>query len=471
MWRYAPDIDPTTPEIYTDMTRMLPTPWGTYRTCPTIVATGSGTGSNVPNGSEVFLKVDGTQRWVVGAGNTIYDSTDDGANFTSRGGAAYTTSGLWTFAQFGDQTIAANINVATQVSTTGNFGDLGGSPPKAACICVQSNAVILANINGGTAYTDGWHASDVADSTNWSTGESASGRLIQTPGPIRALTAFSGRVYAFKDNSFYEGIYVGGVVKWSWRLVNSAIGACGPYAVATDGNVLFFYGNAGAYTFDGTNLQKVDAGVDRTLAAAVPPAVAVHVIYSYKERCFLIGSTPASFFAYCVDSGLWGKGGDSISTAGTIPSFFVRVPYGVTRRGFWVASTTYSAYTATGTDYASQASDLKTGWIGSDDQVTNISGVVAAFCPAPDYSYNNGHDTTYPARLTHKIAMTRAATMAATSASPVNLNTTTGRFDTNASARWHEFTIADTGGAVSGLKGGMDVAAIIPLIAKPAGRN
>lgn len=469
MWRYAPDIDPTTPEIYTDMTRMLPTPWGTYRTCPTMVATGSGTGSNAPNGSEVFLKVDGTQRWVVGAGNTIYDSTDDGATFTSRGGAAYSPSGLWTFAQFGNQTIAANIAIATQMSTTGNFAALSGSPPKAACVCVQSNAVILANTNDGTAYTDGWYASDVGDSTNWSTGESANGRLIQTPGPIRALIAFSGRVYAFKDNSFYEGIYVGGQVKWSWRLVNASIGACGPYAVATDGLVLFFYGNAGAYIFDGVNVQKVDSVVDRTLASTIPPSTAAHVIYSYKERIFLIGNSPASFFSYCVDSGQWGKGGDSIASA-AIPSAFVRVPYGVTRRGFWLVSTTYSAYTATGTDYTFQASDLKTGWIGSDEQVTNVSGVVANFVPAGDYSYNNGHGATYPARMTHKTCMTRAGTMASTSASPVSLNRTTGRFDTNASARWHEFTIADTGGAVSGLQGGMEVSGINLIVARPAGR-
>jgi hypothetical protein len=475
MWRFAPDVDPTTPEIYTAMSRMIPTPWGTYRTGPSISGTfGSGGAvSGTPVGSALLAKTDGTTRWVVGTPTKLYDSDATGTTFTDRSGAATfsaadyvsNSSKRWQFAQFGDVTIAVQLGNNPQASSSGNFADLGGSPPKAACVAVQSNAVILANVNTGSAVGDGWYASDVGDHTNWSTGEAANGRLLQTPGDIKCLIAFKGVVLAFKETSVYEGQYVGGTVKWAWRLLHPTIGTSSASGVATNGQLLFVYGLSGAYIYDGAQFTRVDQGVEKYAQTNFAPDVTNDVIYSYKEQLFCIYALTRQFMAYCPATGLWSAGLDAPASASTtiVRLTPVKMLPGYARRVVYSTSVPNTeARELTGADYSNGGallSSVTTGWIGNDLTVTNVTDVIPQFVPAGDYSYNNGHGSTYPAVLTHKTAMTRAATMASTSASPVTMNTTTGRFNVNVSARWHEFTITD-GSQLTGNEGGMELSGI-----------
>jgi hypothetical protein len=471
MWRYQPDVDPTTPEVYTALARMIPTAWGTYRTSPSATTLGSVNMGSALNyyGSAILIKTDGTARWIFGVDTRLYDSTDDGANWTNRSGAAYsagigTPTKIWQFAQFGDVSLACQLGDNIQASSSGNFADLAGSPPKAALICVQSNAVVIANYNNGSAVTDGWFTSDVADHTNWSTGESASGRLIQTPGAITCLIAYQGRVIAFKDSSIYEGQYVGGVVKWSWRLLHTGIGVSSPNAAATDGRLLFFVGQNGAWVYDGASFSRVDQGLERTLVADRGTSCAV--VYSSKEQIFCVYAgfpdTSGTFYAYCPATQLWGIGfdGEGAGAQVSIGGGPVQVPVNYARRRLDRPATNFMfAYRVDGTSYTRDPSSVTTGWIGSDEKMTDVTRVIPLFVPAGDYSYNNGTASTKKATLTVKSAYTRGATMAAITASPVSIDHNRGRFDVLHQNRWFEFKVQDTDGT-TGATGGMELAGI-----------
>lgn len=467
MWRFAPDLDPTTPGIYTDMVRMIPTPWGTYRTSPSATPTAQTVSFNqAPNGSALLLRTDGTARWVVGTPSKLYDSDETGAVFTDRSGANYGSSYTypWQFAQYGNVTLAVKLDVAPQASTTGNFANLAGTPPKAALIAVQSNAVILANYNDGSAVPDGWWASDVGDHTQWTPGvgvDSAYGRLIQTPGPITALFAFGNDVYAFKRSSIYRGTYVGAPIYWNWTLVHNAVGVSNPNAVASDGQQMFFVGDAGAYLFDGATLTRIDMGVQKYFASSFSSAQnSLCAVWSSSERLFIYGLT--SYAAYCPDSQLWGAGYEAPEAINHYINSMTKVPPGYTRRGIIYVTDVVNkhiTYTATGTNYKFQYSSVRTGRIGNDNTITNVTSVIPLFVSDGSYLYKNGTNTTYPASILHSVAATRGDLLF--NDVKTSINTITGRFDVNRAARWHRFRIQDSDGTELDLQGGMELAGIL----------
>jgi hypothetical protein len=158
----------------------------------------------------------GTREYVVTAAKIFeYSAT----TLTDRtGGVAVGSNPM--MAQFGAITLCVMGNATATVSSNGgNFAALAGAPKGEIVLVVDGAALIL---NTDTS-PDGWAASDVFDYTNWTTGEAASGRLLDTPGPILAGCAFGGYAYAFKATSIYRGNYVGGQVKWEWHLVWSGV--------------------------------------------------------------------------------------------------------------------------------------------------------------------------------------------------------------------------------------------------------
>lgn len=216
------------PSAWFDVNGVWPTPRGTYESAArgdsgtSMSATGAVT---VSTRYAFQAKTLSSRREYVLMSNSAASSRElweySGGTLTART-LANAFSLYPMMAQFGDATIlAAGVGNATMVSTGGNFSALGGSPPSAEIVVVQSNSVVLLNTS---ASTDGWHASDVADHTNWSTGESASGRLIATPGPITAAVPFGNDIIVFKANSIYRLRYVGGLVKWMSELIWNGLG-------------------------------------------------------------------------------------------------------------------------------------------------------------------------------------------------------------------------------------------------------
>lgn len=262
---FAPDLDISTPGIILDSApgtygiAFIPTINGIAPPKTLRVAFPSALASPC-KGSAAVRKVDDSRRLFAGTQTKLYEA---GSTWTDVSGATYTggVDNRWRFAQFGNDTIATNFADAMQVSaSSGAFSALGGSPPKAAIVETCQGFVMAFDYNDGVnIYHDGWWCSALQNDGSWSPSiatQAANGRLLDTPGSIRAARAMGNIMVAYKERSMYMGFYDGPPVIWRWQLVPGEIGAVSQEAVV---NVLIngspaqiFAGFDGFYIFDGT---------------------------------------------------------------------------------------------------------------------------------------------------------------------------------------------------------------------------
>lgn len=281
MRKWQPYGNPRDPGALISITNLYPTESGTYRPGPTFTAKGTAAAGPATPGTTYAawcgLKVDGTGVGYVGTSTKLYEiSTLSTGSFTDRSKGGGYSGSSWCFAQFGNISIATNLDDAVQSrDATGSsaFADLAGTPPKAKIVVTQSNCVLLFNTNGGTAYQDGYATSDVGDHTNWTTGEAVSGRILTRPGPITAAVAVRDEVIVFKRNSIFRMKYEGAPLFWSVTLLADGIGTSRPSMVASCGDFIFFMGDAGAFIYDGATFRPMSEGFDN-LGTFVLPAYA-----------------------------------------------------------------------------------------------------------------------------------------------------------------------------------------------------
>ncbi len=298
------------------MDGMWPTTFGSYATIDYLDSgtTATATGSTGP-----------IIAWCANTLSSRREYVFDGSKIFEYSAGAYTdrTGGVTVGSfphptQYGDVSIVAMGTAnPTCKSTGGNFSALAGSP-NCEILLTVANAVLALNTNTSA---DGWAASDVGDYTNWSTGESASGRLIQTPGPITAGVSFGNYAIVFKADAIYRISYVGGVVKWATELLYRGIGCQSrngsslqaKYMACAGGGVVFFVGyydstlsSSYFYTFDGVSAPK--------RANPVTTAVEGYVNYNPQTDTFAVFSGTAGGgtftvieYFYCRSQDAWGK--------------------------------------------------------------------------------------------------------------------------------------------------------------------
>lgn len=226
--------EPDAPGVWYDVDDMWPTKRGSYETADYSSATSySALSANAVIYAFAGQALTGKREYLIadsgaGAGaGKIWELTG-GALVDRTGGVTAGAIGTPMMAMYGSIVILVNgVSQPTVSSSGGNFSALAGAP-RAEIVVVQSNAVVCFNTN---ANVDGWHASDVGDYTNWTTGESASGRIITTPGPILAAVPFGRDILVFKSSAIYRMTYVGGVVKWQISIAWNGLGVA--YSDAT----------------------------------------------------------------------------------------------------------------------------------------------------------------------------------------------------------------------------------------------
>lgn len=233
---------PDDPGSWFDVDGMWPEPTGAYATMNYLdsgtAATATGTGDPV---YAFCAKTLSSRREYVVATNIFEYSA--GAYTDRTGGVTVGSAPM--MAQYGDVTVCAmGASTATAYSTGANFAALAGAP-QAEIVLPVANALLYLNTNTSA---DGWATSDVGDYTNYTTGESSSGRLIQTPGAITAGVAFGNYAIVFKADAIYRITYVGGQVKWATELIYNGIGCqtllsgYPKYAACSGGGSIIFPG-------------------------------------------------------------------------------------------------------------------------------------------------------------------------------------------------------------------------------------
>lgn len=451
---FAPDIDPTTPGVVLDCTNMVPSIRG-MKAAPSLVNPGMPALPSKVLGGATLVKLDNTSRLIVGTQTKLYEEIAGAWNDVSRVSSAYTgaASSVWRFTQFGNATVATNDADVLQQSTTGAFSDITGAP-KAAIIETVAGFVFAFNTVDPTYGTrpDGWWNSGLYDHTVWTPSQAtqcANGRIIDTPGEIRAGRALGPDIVVYKETSMYYGTYQGPPIIWAFNVISNQIGAPCQEAVVSIGTAHLFLGNDNFYSFDGTRPTPIGDSVknwffrdqNRSYKQTV---VSVHdrlnsLVYWYYVSTQSTGAIDSAI-VYNYKTGQWGRANRAIeaavdfingqitwSTLGTIADVWQDLPAVPYNSPFWtsvatqpsIIDTTHTIQTLTG---AAGQSAITTGDFGDDESYSLLQYVRMRFAQDPTSATMSTQERT---------------TLGGLFTPGITTDLYDGKFDVDASARYH----------------------------------
>lgn len=283
---FAPDADPTTPGVITSATNFIPYQNGMM---------GAPTGQNplgVPalsaacHGATVVEKLDATRRIIAGTTSKLYElSSGSWSDVSKAGGYTGGSDTAWSFAQFGDATLAANGVDKIQRSTTGAFASISSAP--IAEIVFSVGSFVMALDTSDATYgdqSDRWWCSASYDDSDWTPALSTlctTARLVSSPGPITAGGRLGEYAVVYKKKAIYLGQYVGAPSVWDFIQVPGGEAGCiGKNAWCYIGSAHFIVGSDNFYLFDGTRPAAIGTGIVREwfFANAEPTLL-------YKVKC------------------------------------------------------------------------------------------------------------------------------------------------------------------------------------------
>lgn len=289
---FAPDVDPTQPGVITDCINMVPSMRG-MKAAGAGADIGVGAVTDDPLDVATLMQLDGSARTFAGCLTAIYENVSGLWTDVSKVGGYTNTATSWCFAQFGNVSLATNYINPVQFTTTGDFADLTGSPPKAKIVETAAGFVLLFSYNDGVnEVEDGWWCSGLYDHTAWTPSPStqaANGRLFDTQGEITAARRLGSAIAVYKENSVYLGQYIGTPIIWAWNLVASSIGAYSQGSVIDVSGVNYFLGPDGLFMFDGSRPVPIGAvEVRQWLKDNINPAHTDKIVSGYDEQNSLI---------------------------------------------------------------------------------------------------------------------------------------------------------------------------------------
>ncbi|TXH46562.1 MAG: hypothetical protein E6Q97_29290 [Desulfurellales bacterium] len=459
---FAPDIVPTADGVLPACMNIVPTLKG-LKGIPSAIDTALPALASECRGIVLARKLDGSTRAIAGTQTKLYDGTS-GTSWTDVSRAGNYIGGaenLWRFCQFGDATIATNRTDAMQASTAGAFADIA-TAPKASIVETVSGFVMAFDTSDGTYgdSPDRWWCSALYDHTSWTPSiatQAATGRLVDSPGNIRAGKRLGSQIVVYKERSMYLGTYQGAPIIWSWQLIPGEIGALSQECVVDIGVAHIFVSHDDIYLYDGSRPVSIGAPLKEWFFAGdlnqtykyrtkgVHDRVNSVVYFFYPSKNG--GGEVDSYIAYNYKSQKWGYGMMTIQvmaeyisgsvtydtitgswTYDTMPAIAYDSP-------FWLAASPILAFVNTANKVQtltgiSGSSSITTGDIGDDDLYSTLTKVRLQAIKAPT-----------SATLTHYTRPTLGGTLVTRTSSSL----TDGKFDVLWSARWHRLKIDFTG--------------------------
>lgn len=226
-----------------------------------------------------------------------YDAGDLDLDDVSKVGG-YSTSGRWSFTQFGNTVLAANNSEKIQAWTLGTstvFADVSASAPVAKFITVVRDFVVAANIAAG-ANANRVQWSDINDETDWVSSAASQSDYQDLPdgGNIQGITGGEfGLVLC--ERSITRMSYVGSPLFFQFDVISRGLGCLESNSVTQYNGLTFFLSDDGFYMCDGQNIKGIGTEkVDRfffddynpselsKMSAAVDP-IRKLVIWCYKN--------------------------------------------------------------------------------------------------------------------------------------------------------------------------------------------
>jgi hypothetical protein len=210
--------------------------------------------------------------------------------------SAMTDESQWQFAQFGNYVVAVNSAVDPQVydiTSSTEFDDLSGSPPRAAYVAVVGRFLVLSGLASNPYRT---HWSGLGDVANWTAGTGSSDFQDAPDGGI-VRQVLGGEVgFILQDSVIRRMIFSGGEIIFTIEKIAKDIGLLHPYAACTAGDKIFFLTAKGfmqtdqngsllpigAEKVDRTFLSTYDASMPRLVLMAADPNANI-VVCAYRS--------------------------------------------------------------------------------------------------------------------------------------------------------------------------------------------
>lgn len=408
---FTPDADPCIIGVLTDCDNFIP-----YENGMKGAPTGS-TPSGVPAlaaaciGAAVVTKLDDTRRVFAGTQTKLYELSAGAWADVSTGSYAGGTDTRWSYAQFGNSSLASNLADTIQRSTGAAFSAIAGAP-KAKIIFSVGTQIMALNINDGTVKPDGWYCCATFDETNWTPSTvtlCAKGQIVSSPGSFTAGGRLGEYAVGYKEKSIHVGQFVGAPAVWDWTQVPGGESGCiGQDAWCDIGGTHFFVGQDNIWLFDGSRPAPIASGqVRQWFFANSSPS------YRYKTQCVFdkqnnvvwvfypsnSSTTCDKALVYHLDTKQWGRVTINIESALNYISAGVTIDglsaISATIDGlsaysfdsqFWltggralsVFNTSHQLQLMTG---ASAASNFTTGDVGDDEAVTHLNRIRVRFAP------------------------------------------------------------------------------------------
>lgn len=455
---FSPDLETTTPGIILDCIQFVPYEAG-MRAAPGDVDPGYDALAATCRGAASLRKLDLTVRTIAGTASKLYERS--GTTWTDVSAGTYTLGGSseWSFCQFGDTSVAANIDETIQSSTAGAFAAIATAPQATIVESVLASGggfVFAFNTIDGTFGTspDRWWCSAVNDVTLWTpsaTTLATTGRLLGAEGPIKAAKKFgSDKIIAYKERSLYIGTYVGSPAVWDWQEV-PGFGCVGLNAVANLGTAHFVVGQDNIYIFDGSRPIPVaeacrkwfmdNANVEYRSQAQVTYDRANDLVWIFFRTISSVTGAPDRCLVYHIKTGQWGLADREVER-----SFIFEAPSAtsVTIPTMAVFNTSHKLLTLSGTG---EDSSFTLHDIGDDSQVSFLSKSALRYMQTP---------TTAAVDHTKSMALGIAFASAGSKSAYDDPSGGKNVFPLRATARWHRLVFSFTG---SVKVSGYDVAA------------
>ncbi|HEL7630520.1 TPA: hypothetical protein UL921_002351 [Stenotrophomonas maltophilia] len=382
---FAPDLDPETPGILTDCNAIIPTTTG-LSAANSLVTTSYPALSSPANSAFIAELLDGTRRVFVANGPRIDEASAGSWVDRSRSGG-YTGSARVRFAVFGNNVLACNRSEVIGQSVPGSgFTDIADSP-EASIIVTAAGFVMALNVSQsqyGDA-PDGWHCSGIRNQAVWTASaasQCAYGRLLDSPGAIKAGAALGSDVVAYKDNSMYLGRYVGPPLVWQWDRVPGDIGCSGNESVVVVGTQHFFVGPSDFYVYDGTVPRPLGGATFNASATPVREWFFANLNQQYRERIVGVADIPRDLIYWYYPS---------TASSGELDSCLV--------------------YNFRTNQYGKQAIGIETALLYSSGQVTydSLGSMYATYDDLPNIAYDSNFwlgDTMSPAVIQGQLLKT-----------------------------------------------------------------
>lgn len=220
-----------------------------------------------------------------GTSTNLYEMPPGVTAFSSasKSAAAYNVPAdeFWRFATIGSRVVAANINDPMQSFVLGSstkFADITG--PKARYVAGVKNWLFAANTFDVTSGDAPWRVwwSAFNDATNWPTPGTAAAAAVQSDyndivgegGWVTGIVGNLGTADAavFYEHAVWRAFYVGPPAVFNFYPAEGVRGCRAPLSITQLGALVFYLGEDGFYSFDGTSSTPIGAGkVDKTVLA------------------------------------------------------------------------------------------------------------------------------------------------------------------------------------------------------------